>query len=142
MNTCGKGEFALNPLESLIPMVAIIFTFGIPGVIMFWWLYTKHRERMRLIEKGLTPDEVKAYFADTNTKPRNPYSSLKWGILLSFLGAGIFLANLLEGLYEIEDGVNAGIIVFSVGLGFLVYYAVVSSKMKNQSSDNTQNPIN
>ncbi len=123
-----------NALEQLIPMVAIVFTFGIPGIIIFWWLYTKHRERMRLIEKGLTPEEVKAYFADANAKPRNPYSSLKWGILLTFLGIGIFVANLLEGMYDIEEGVMMGIIVLCAGLGFLVYYGVVSSKIKNQNS--------
>jgi len=125
-----------NAIESFIPVVAIVFTFGIPGVIIFWWLYTKHRERMRLIEKGLTPEEVKAYFADANTKPRNPYASLKWGILLTFLGLGIFMANLLEDLYYIEEGVMMGIIVLCVGLGFLSYYAMVSSKMKNDKPKN------
>lgn len=131
-----------NAIESFIPVVAIVFTFGIPGIIIFWWLYTKHRERMRLIEKGLTPEEVKAYFADTNTKPRNPYSSLKWGILLTFLGIGIFLANLFEDLYDIEEGVMMGMIVLCAGLGFLVYYSVVSAKIKNQSPDNGQNLSN
>lgn len=129
----------MNGLEALIPMVAIIFTFGIPGILIFWWLYTKHREKMRLIEKGLTPDEVKAYFADNNIKPKNPYSSLKWGILLTFLGAGIFLANLLEGLYDIQEGVMMGIIVFAAGLGFLVYFSFVNSKLKNQTQDVTKN---
>ncbi|MBS1552188.1 MAG: hypothetical protein JST15_09000 [Bacteroidetes bacterium] len=124
----------MGGVEALIPMVAIVFTFGIPGVLIFWWLYTKHRERMRLIEKGLTPEEVKAYFSETNTKPKNPYSSLKWGILLTFLGIGIFLANLFEGMYDLEEGVMMGIIVLSSGIGFLVYYAVVSSKLKNQAS--------
>ena len=128
----------MNPIESLIPMVAIVFTFGIPGIIIFWWLYTKHRERMRLIEKGLTPEEVKAYFADANVKPKNPYSSLKWGILLTFLGIGIFVANLLEGMYDVEEGVMMGIVVLCAGLGFLVYYGIVSSKIKNQQS-NAQN---
>ena len=131
-----------NAIESFIPVVAIVFTFGIPGIIIFWWLYTKHRERMRLIEKGLTPEEVKAYFADTNTKPRNPYSSLKWGILLTFLGIGIFLANLFEDLYDIDEGVMMGMIVLCAGLGFLVYYSVVSAKIKNQSSGNGQNLSN
>lgn len=128
----------MGGVEALIPMVAIVFTFGIPGVIIFWWLYTKHRERMRLIEKGLTPDEVKAYFSETNSKPRNPYSSLKWGILLTFLGIGIFLANLFEGIYDLEEGVMMGIIVLFAGIGFLVYYGVVSSKLKNQISGNIQ----
>jgi hypothetical protein len=125
----------MGGVEALIPMVAIVFTFGIPGIIVFWWLYTKHRERMRLIEKGLTPDEVKAYFSESNSKPKNPYSSLKWGILLSFLGAGIFLANLLEGMYDVEEGVVMGIVLLSAGLGFLVYFAVVNSKIKKDASD-------
>ncbi|MEO8447148.1 MAG: DUF6249 domain-containing protein [bacterium] len=123
-----------HAFESLIPMVAIVFTFGIPGIIIFWWLYTKHRERMRLIEKGLTPEEVKAYFSDVDKRPTNKYSSLKWGILLTFLGIGIFLANLLEGLYDLEEGTTMGIIVLCAGLGFLVYYAVVSAKTKNDTS--------
>ncbi|MDZ4712569.1 MAG: DUF6249 domain-containing protein [bacterium] len=122
-----------NALESLVPMVAIVFTFGIPGIIIFWWLYTKHREKMRLIEKGLTPEEVKAYFSDADKKPTNKYSSLKWGILLTFLGIGIFLANLFEGLYDLEEGMTMGIIVLCAGLGFLVYYAVVSVKTKNDT---------
>jgi len=128
----------MHGLEAVIPLVAIVFTFGIPGILIFWWLYTKHREKMRLIEKGLTPEEVKAYFADTNTKPKNPYSSLKWGVLLTFLGIGIFLANLLEGMYDVEEGVMMGIIVLSAGLGFLVYYSIVSSKLKNQSVDGSK----
>ncbi len=122
-------------IESLIPVVAIIFTFGIPGIIVFWWLYTKHREKMRLIEKGLTPEEVKAYFSDTVQKPVNRYSSLKWGILFTFLGFGIFAANLLESFYDIEEGVMMGLILFCVGLGFLLYYAIISSKAKNISQN-------
>lgn len=122
-------------LEEIVPMVAIVFTFGIPGILIFWWLYTKHRERMRLIEKGMTPEEVKAYFADSNVKPKNPYSSLKWGILLTFLGIGIFVANVLEGMYDVEEGIMMGIIVLCAGLGFLVYYGVVSAKIKNQQTN-------
>lgn len=125
----------MGGVEALIPVVAIVFTFGIPGIIIFWALYIKHRERMRLIEKGLTPDEVKAFFSEANNEPRNPYSSLKWGILLSFLGAGIFIANLIEGMYDVEEGVMMGIIVLSAGLGFLIYFAIVNSKIKNETSD-------
>ncbi|MBK9333302.1 MAG: hypothetical protein IPM96_13060 [Ignavibacteria bacterium] len=122
-------------VEEFIPVVAIIFTFGIPGIILFWWIYTKHREKMRLIEKGLSPEEVKAYFTD-NTKPKNPYSSLKFGLILLFFGIGIFLANVAESIYDVEEGVMMGIIVTFIGLGFLIYFLVVSSKTKSESSVN------
>ncbi|HAY34393.1 MAG TPA: DUF6249 domain-containing protein [Ignavibacteria bacterium] len=122
-------------VEEFIPVVAIVFTFGIPGIILFWWIYTKHREKMRLIEKGLSPEEVKAYFAE-NTKPKNPYSSLKFGLILLFFGIGIFLANVAESIYDVEEGVMMGIIVTFIGLGFLIYFLVVSSKTKSESSVN------
>ena len=126
----------MNGIEALIPMVAIIATFGIPGIIVFWAIYTKHRERMRLIEKGLPPEEVKAYFAG-ETMQSNPLSSLKWGILLAFVGAGIFFANLFEEMYDVGEGIIFGIIIFFAGLGLLIYFAIASSKLKNR--DLTQN---
>jgi hypothetical protein len=46
-----------------------------------------------------------------------------------------FLANLFEGMYDLEEGVMMGIIVLCAGLGFLVYYGIVSSKMKSNTSD-------
>ena len=124
-----------HALEAFIPVVAIVFTFGIPGVLLFWWIYTKHREKMRLIEKGLSPEEVKAYFAD-NKKPKNPYASLKFGLVLLFLGFGIFLANVAESIYDVEEGVMMGIIVTFIGLGFLIYFLVVNSKNKNETTLN------
>jgi len=75
---------------------------------------------------------VKAYFA-SESKPNNPYSALKWGILLAFLGAGIFIGNYLEEMYEVSEGIIFGIIVFSAGLGLLIYFGVVSAKTKNQN---------
>jgi hypothetical protein len=85
-----------DAIEAIIPIFAIIFTFGIPGVIIFWAIQSKHRERMKLIDRGLTPEEVRAYFRDADKKPRNPYSVLKWGMLFLFLGLAVFIANILE----------------------------------------------
>ncbi len=122
----------MGGVEALIPLVAIITTFGVPGIIIFWAIYTKHRERMRLIEKGLPPEEVKAYFAG-EVKQSNPLSSLKWGILLAFVGAGIFLGNLFEELYDVGEGIIFGMIVFCAGIGFLIYFAIASAKMKEKN---------
>jgi hypothetical protein len=124
-------------IEGMIPIFGIIFTFGIPGVIIFWVFYAKHRERMRLIEKGLTPDEVKNYFkdADKNPRPRNPFGALKWGILFLFFGAGIFLANVLEEKFDFSDGITFGLVVLFIGAGFLTYYMIVKGKIDTGNSD-------
>ncbi|MBS1493515.1 MAG: hypothetical protein JST55_08390 [Bacteroidetes bacterium] len=122
-----------NAAEALIPIFGIIFTFGIPGIIIFWWLYTRHRERMRLIEKGLAPEEVKSYFSSTSvSKPRNAFSALKWGILITFLGLGIFIANLLEDKYNMSDGMTTGLVFVFGGLGFILYYVLVKSKLTDK----------
>ncbi len=114
-------------IDSMIPIFGIIFTFGIPGLIIFWAIYTKHKERMRLIEKGLTPEEVKRYFADPE-KPRNPYSGLKWGLILAFLGAGIIISNILYDKMQLSDGYTGGFVILSIGLGYLVYFIIVKNK--------------
>jgi len=123
-----------NAFEAFIPIVAIIFTFGIPGVIIFWAIQSKHRERMKLIEKGLTPEEVRDYFRDAEKKPRNPYSTLKWGILFLFLGIGFFLANILEYTLEVGEDFMPALLLFFGGAAFIVYYLIIKSK-QNGSSD-------
>ena len=125
-----------NALEAILPIIAIIFTFGIPGVIIFWAIQSKHRERMKLIEKGLTPEEVRAYFRDADKKPKNPYSTLKWGILFLFLGIGFFIANILEYTLEIGEDFMPALLLFFGGAAFIVYYMIVKSK-QNGSANNS-----
>jgi hypothetical protein len=124
-----------SAIEAIIPVVAIIFTFGIPGVIIFWAIQSKHRERMKLIDKGLTPEEVRAYFADAEKKPKNPYSTLKWGILFLFLGVGFFIANILEYTMEIGEDFMPALLMFFGGAAFIVYYLIVKSKTNGASAN-------
>ncbi|MBM4157307.1 MAG: hypothetical protein FJ216_00810 [Ignavibacteria bacterium] len=129
--------------ESLVPLFGIVFTFGIPGLIIFWAIYSRHRERMRLIEKGISPDDAKHYFDKSGkniiTKPVNPFAALKWGILLAFLGLGIFISQILSYNYDIEDGFGFGIIILALGLGALLYYFILSAKLKQSSSEISRN---
>jgi hypothetical protein len=122
-------------IEGMIPIFGIIFTFGIPGIIIFWVIYTKHRERMRLIEKGLSPEDVKNYFAGPEKKYHGPSGSLKWGILFLFLGAGIFIANVLEQKFDFNDGVTFGVILLFVGAGFVTYYLLVRGRVPESGDD-------
>lgn len=122
-----------NVLGPLIPIMAIIFTFGIPGLIIFWAIHVKHQERMRLIEKGLPPEEMKAYFTSV-AKPRSPYAALRWGIILSFIGLGIIVSIILENAFDIEQDITFAIILFAGGLGFLTYYLIIRSKKNGDVS--------
>lgn len=115
-------------LEDLIPLVAIIFVFGIPGIIIFWAIHARHREKMRLIEKGLTPDEIKQYFSGLYKGEKNPYAALKWGMLLAFLGLGFFLSEILVETTDASDSITPAFLLFFAGLAFLIYYFIVSKR--------------
>lgn len=117
--------------EIIVPIAGMILVFGMPAMIVYWAIYTKHRERMRLIEKGLTPEEIKEFFKEEKT--RNPYSGLKIGLILLFLGVGIILANLMYELFDLSDGYTAGFVILFLGLAFLTYYLIIKNKMKNNN---------
>jgi hypothetical protein len=121
--------------QIVVPIFAFIFIFGFPSIIILWAIYTKHRERMRLIEKGISPEEAKKYFANVDKKPRNAFGALKWGILFLFLGAGIFTANILEQMYDLSDGVTSGLVIFFIGLGFVAYFLIANSNAGNKQAD-------
>jgi hypothetical protein len=122
-----------SELALLIPIFAIMFTFGRPGIIIFWAIQSKHRERVKLIDKGLTPEEVKAYFKEAEKKPRSPYPALKWGMLFLFLGIAFFLSTILEYAYEIGEDLLPAFLLFFGGAAFIIYYLIAKSKTNGAS---------
>lgn len=131
--------------EAFVPVIAIIFTFGIPGIIIFWAINSKHRERMKLIERGLTPEEVREYFKDADKKPKNPFSTLKWGLLFLFLGVGFLISNILEYTMDVSDEITPALLLLFGGAGFITYYLIVKSKTNgtagNIASDSQNKPV-
>ena len=125
-----------SAIGEMVPIFAIIFTFGIPGIIIFWYINARHRERMRLIEKGLSAEEIKKYFQNVYYRGRNPYSALKWGILLAFVGLGFVLSEILQETTDLGDGITPAVLFVFAGLGFLIYYLIVSKKKQNGVTPN------
>ncbi len=120
-----------NFLENLVPLFALVFTFGIPGVIIFYWIYLKHKERTKLMDMGLSPQEARDYFREQERKPKNPLSSMKWGILLTMIGMGLFIGILLDEA-GFKDSLTGVMVLLFGGLGFIIYYFVASSKLKKE----------
>lgn len=123
--------------EVLGPIVAMIFIFGVPGILIFWHMYTRSKERMKLIEKGLTPDEVKSLFkADVKrrTRKNNPLSALKWGLLLIFAGMGFVIANVLEETLDMGDGASFGVILIWGGIGVIIYYVMAKKQVAKEEA--------
>lgn len=118
--------------EAFIPIIAIIFTFGIPGALIFWYLYIKDKERTKLMDMGLTPQELDITSAKKERRPKNPLSSLKWGILLSMIGIGLFFGILLDEA-GFKDSLSGVMVLLFGGLGFIIYYFIANSKLKKDA---------
>ena len=130
-----------HAVEAVIPIVAIIFTFGIPGMIIFYAIYLKHKERTKLMDMGLTPQEARDYFKETDRKPRNPYSALKWGILFTSVGVGLFIGIILDEL-GFKSEITGVLVLLFAGIGFILYYAFINSKMKQDEAAKQLNAKN
>ncbi len=121
-----------NFAEVFMPGIAMIFVFGIPGALIFWSIYIKHKERTKLMDMGFSPQEARDYFKEIDRKPKNPLNTLKWGILLSMIGIGLFLGILLEEA-GFKDELTGVMVLLFGGLGFIIYYFVASSKLKKDA---------
>ena len=128
-------------LDAIAPIFAIVFTFGIPGVLIFWYLYIKHKERTKLMDMGLTPQEARDYFREQEKKPKNPLNTLKWGIIFTMIGIGLFIGIVLDEAGFKDELTGVMVLVFG-GLGFIIYYFVASSKLKKDQQSSVNNQSN
>ena len=108
--------------EVLVPLFLMVFAAAVTIVA----LSTRHKERMAMVEKGLSSEDIKAMYA--RQSKRDPLSSLKWGLLLVLAGIAILLTNYLHTQYGMEEGAGIGIVMLFVGIGLVVFYTIAGKK--------------
>ncbi|HTS00354.1 MAG TPA: DUF6249 domain-containing protein [Bacteroidota bacterium] len=93
-------------------------------------IFTRHRERMSMIEKGMKGEELKAYF-EKGARRWSPLNSLKWGIVLVGVGAAILLGLWLQEAFGVHGGVFPGLIAIFGGAALVLFY-MISRKRGDQ----------
>lgn len=113
-------------IESVIPVIAIISTFG--SLIFFVYMHytSRHRERMALIQQGIDPMAYKA-----RVKENSSSRILKNGILFAAVGMGLVAGWALE-----EGGFPSEVAYFSMiflfgGFGMVIYYYSQRPRSRN-----------
>jgi len=99
----------MSPEEVLVP---ITFFLSI-AVISIIALINRHREKMTIIEKGLSVDTVKALYARKEWR-HDPLASLKWGLIFVLAGVSILLGNYLHVQFNVEEGAIIGLVCLFV----------------------------
>lgn len=113
--------------EFLVPATVFATIYGI------FFLFIRKRERMALLERGLDPRSFE--------KESSNFSTLKYGLLLTGVGLGILLANIIVsiGAMGSEPAYFSFITLFG-GLALIIDYIIESRlikqhKYKKETSD-------
>ena len=109
-------ELVPSPAAQLMITVIPIVGIFVAGVLVFFFLFWNHRQRMAQIERGM--------------KPELPIDIERFSLLVGLLSTAVGLVLTLvvflaqEGAY----GLLGGLIPFAAGVGFLLYYRIAASQ--------------
>jgi len=101
----------------LIPVCGMIFL--LTGIYM----KIKNKERMKLIEQGINPDE------GLNISEYRKQTNLKNGVLFLSLGLGLFIGHLIVINYKRMDDLITYVTMLLIfgGIGFLINYTIIKN---------------
>jgi len=95
-----------------IAAIAAIFT------ILYVLLMTRHRERMSLMERGLSP-------ASFNNKNAVQSATLRFGLMLIGISIGILLGNFIAAHVDVpRQGAFIAMMSLFGGLGLVISYLI------------------
>lgn len=107
--------------------IPIIFFLSVAG-IWVWIVYTRHRERMFMMEKGLDSKDMKALYE--RSSKINPLSSLKWGMIFVSIGLAVLVSIWMRENYVMNDGIIPGMMALFAGAGLVGFYLLVNKKVQ------------
>ena len=117
-------------LSDLVPVLAVIFSMGLPLSALIIWIALNHRKRVRLIElshvermaaieRGMEVPPLPLELLDGRRTRRR--SSLLPGLVWFFIGLATVAGSLSSG----DDlPVWFGLVPLGIGIAYLIYYAV------------------
>lgn len=116
----------MNAFWDVFPVIIIFPTFG----LMLKW-YLEYRIKRELIQRGMVDEKVK-YLAFNALEQHAP-SSLKWGIVFTFVGLAVLIIQVIPYVYMTGELVLS-VMLIAAGVGLLLYYFIASQLMKKHRS--------
>lgn len=105
----------------------VLIIFPTLAIMLKWYL--DYLTRRRLIDKGLVDEKIKYLYFDTTE--RYAPTSLKWGLVSLFIGAGLLIIKTLP--YRFQEGeAILGVMLVAGGLGLLLYYFIANAARKRE----------
>lgn len=111
------------------PAVIVLIVFGSVGAILWKYIDTRHRERMGMIEKGVSAADLRGTLSQFRP---NALSNLKWGLLAFFTGLGVLFAHYLDEVMDWGDASYPSMILIFGGVSLIAFYAIAAQKEKKE----------
>ena len=104
-------------LAMLIPIFGIVFGNALAFGIIYFAIMTRNRERMALIEKGATAEEI------YQSRKVSKYSALKNGLFLIGIAVGLIVAAIVAATTLLNPvAVYFAFILLFGGLGLVIFF--------------------
>ena len=116
----------MAPHEVAIPIILFLTI----GMVIIVALINRHRERMSMVEKGMSANDIKALYA--RKMQMDPLNSLKWGILFVLGGVAVMFGNFLVERFNVQPPVIVGMVCLFVGVGLVLFYSIASKKVERE----------
>lgn len=114
-------------MNDLAPAMVGMFFFAMIGFIVK--IISDNGLRKKMIERGMSSDEVKAYLSSTKIDfTTNPISSVKWGLISISVGIAIFAGMIVSP--EEREYVTAGLLFLLSGVSLVAFYIFANSQSK------------
>ena len=114
------------------PVAITLIVFLSITLVIGTYLLTRHRERIQMIEKGMTAEEIRSMIQFGGFKS-DPLASLKWGMVFIGVGLAAVTGMWLHNAYMVDEGVIPGLIALFGGMGLVVFYFVANRKARSAS---------
>jgi hypothetical protein len=118
----------MSGAEVFVPIIFLLAAAAVVAAIIL----TRHKERMTMMEKGMRSEDIKAMYTrdSRNLLSASPLASLKWGLLLSFVGMGIFLGAWLRDAFFFNDAIIPSLILICGGIALVLFYFIAGKKVQ------------
>jgi hypothetical protein len=110
--------------ELVVPTIFFLVVGGITASFVL----TRHKERMTMLDRGLSPEDIKQLY-ERSAGRFSPYSSLKWGIVSVSIGLAVIVGMWLREATYVEEGIYPALIALFGGSGLIIYYMTIRKKM-------------
>lgn len=116
-------------METLAPVIITLFVFTCIVIVVGGFILARHKERMSLIEKGMTIQDLRGELGGEK-RYRNPLRSLMWGFVFVAIGLAVLVGMALSEWYHLDDGIFPALISLFGGIALVVFYAVARKRQQ------------